>query len=349
MKYSDRINTEILATIGPSLGDVEKIKQAIKLGVRNFRIHMGVRSRDRFQYFQSVRDAETESLEQVEVLIDLPTAKPRVGIMDNIRPSIGEVYKVIDADRTDSSFTIPLRGLSKLFAGILIGERVVFSDGKLVFRIIDKKQKELYMECLCANTDFVSQISSCVFPDSNVEFELFDQDDLEVLQKMRNHGLSPDWVAISFASGKEQIDHIKKIVGSIWNTKIKYMAKIESRKGLQNISEILENVDGIMVARGDLLSFVEPYTLPYIQHDLIIKARKKRKVTVVATEMLEQFSRSGVICRPELNDIALAVRQKASAVMLSVESSNSERAEECISLMNDIIQYESGRFSDKRL
>lgn len=340
MKYSDSINTEILATMGPTLGDKQQIHQAIALGVSNFRIHMGVRSRDRFQYFKNVRDVEAESSCHVEVLIDLPTAKPRVGKMQNLTPIAGKVYKVVDLEQTDNAHTIPLRGLTKLLIGLNIGDRVVFSDGKLAFKIIDKNQSELYIECLYANTNIISQISSCVFPDSNVEFDLFNQDDLEVLKKMQSHMLRPDWIAISFASGKNQIDQVKQVATSLWGNSIKYMAKIESTKGLQNISEIIENVDGIMVARGDLLSFIEPYKLPYIQQDLIKKARKHKKATVVATEMLEKFAESGVICRPELSDIALAVRQKASAVMLSVETSNSARSEECITLMNNIIHYE---------
>lgn len=340
MIFSDEMNTEILATMGPTLGLKSQLITAMNLGVSNFRIHMGVRSRDRCQYFLNVREAEKVIGKHVEVLIDLPTAKPRVGIMKSVKPSVGDVYKVIESNCTDKELTIPLIGIKKLLGGLNKGDRVVFADKKIVFRIVKKNDREIFMKCVCANANLVSQISSCVFPDSEVEFDIFDQDDLVVLKRMKKHMLYPDWIAISFASGVQQINAIKEVVGGLWGERIRYMAKIESKKGLQNIDEIIKNVDGIMVARGDLLSFIEPYALPYIQQSLVNRARKYRKAVVVATEMLEHFSSTGIIHRPELSDIALAIRQGASAVMLSVESANSSRVEECITLVKNLIMYE---------
>lgn len=348
MKYSDEINTEILATMGPTLGEKKQILKAVELGVANLRIHMGIRTRDRFQYFVNAREVEKALCKHIDILIDLPTAKPRVGKMKNVSPSKGDIFKIIDAEKVHQDFSIPLRGLSKLLCGLKVGERIVFGDGKLVFKIVDLKDNELFVRCINANGELISEVSSCVFPDSTIEFELFDQDDLEVLQKMKNHGLCPDWIAISFASGIKQINRVKEVIHGLWNQDIKFMAKIESKTGLENFSEILQNVDGIMVARGDLLAFVEPYILPGVQQKLVSETRKKGKTVVVATEMLEKFAESGIVCRPELSDIALAVRQGANAVMLSVESSNCIRSEECILLMNKIVSYERGQYKNGR-
>lgn len=346
MKYSDEINTEILATMGPTLGEKKQILKAVELGVDNLRIHMGVRARDRFQYFVNAREVEKELCKHIDILIDLPTAKPRVGKMKNFKPSDGDIFKIIDAEIACQDFIIPLRGLSKLLCELKVGERIVFSDGKLVFKIVDLKDDELFVRCINANCELISEISSCVFPDSTIEFELFEWDDLELLQKMKNRSLCPDWIAISFASGIKQINRVKEVIRGLWDQDIKFMAKIESKIGLENFSEILDSVDGIMVARGDLLAFVEPYVLPSIQQKLVRETRKKGKTVVVATEMLEKFAESGIIYRPELSDIALAVRQGANAVMLSVESSNCIRSEECILLMNKIVSYERAQYKN---
>lgn len=344
MKFSDEINTEILATMGPTLGEKDQILKAVELGVDNLRIHMGVRVRDRFQYFVNAKEVEKELCKHIDIMIDLPMLKPRVGKVKNFKLFEGDMLKIIDARKVCQDFVIPLRGLNKLLYKLNVGERIIFCDGKLVFEIVDLKENELIVKCINANSQLISEISSCIFPDSNVEFELFDQDDLEILKKMKDYGLSPDWIAISFASSINQINNVKRVIHELWNRDIKFMAKIESKEGLENFSEILENVDGIMVARGDLLAFVEPYTLPSIQQKLVRETRKKGKTVVVATEMLEKFAESGIICRPELSDIALAVRQRASAVMLSVESSNCVRSQECILLMKKIIKYEKEQY-----
>ena len=345
MKYSDSHNTEILATMGPTLCEVEHIIRAIELGVRNLRIHMGVRSRDRYQYFLNAREAEIAAGEKIEILIDLPTAKPRVGKFKTMKPEVGNKYLFVSKDETNEENTFPLKCIPGYAKDLKPGHRLIFGDGKVVFRILDVENDVLETECIFSCSDIFSQISSCVFPDSDIEFELFDQDDLEILTKMQAAGLVPDWIALSFANNVKRINEVKRVIKTIWKQDIKYMAKIEDRKGLDNFAAVLDNVDGVMVARGDMLSFIEPYKMPYIQQQLVIKTREMHKTTVVATEMLEQYARTGGICRPELSDIALAVRQGASAVMLSVESSNSSHSADCMLLMRKIIDFEEEKMN----
>lgn len=343
MFYSNQSNTEILATMGPTLGEEEQIVKAMRLGVKNFRLHIGIRAQNQCDYFKNVRMAEQKLHAHAEVLVDLPAAKPRMGNCEATKPVVGKQYRMQDIDKTIEEFVIPLRGFTKLLPGIKVGDHIVFSDGKIVFQITEILPWELVTICVFSAGTLYPQISSCVFPDSEVEFDPFGQNDLAQLQRMKDSCLQPDWVAISFASDKLYIQTVKDTLRSIWNSDIKVMAKIESRKGLQNFAEILNCTDGIMVARGDLLSFIEPYTLPYIQQELVKKTLAQKKPVVVATEMLERFAQTGMISRPELSDIALAVRQGASAVMLSVESSNCECVMACISLMNQLIQFERER------
>lgn len=348
MNYEKHCNTEILATMGPTLGNKSQIIRAVETGVSNLRIHMGVRARDRVQYFKEARAAELILGTHIDVLVDLPTSKPRVGKMLSFAPAVGTQYKIKMIDETKEDNVIPLLGIHRIIRKLEIGQKIVFSDGKIVFTVIDISHDEILVECVFSCSKLYSQISSCVFPDCEVEFDLFDQDDIPVLHKMKDSMLRPDWVAVSFASGKKRIEEAKDVIYSIWDSKVKIMAKIESRKGLENYQEILTCVEGIMVARGDLLSFVQPYMLPNIQQVLMQEAVAASKTTVVATEMLEQYSQSGNISRPELSDIALAVRQRASAVMLSVESSNCERALECINLMKEIVFFEREQINNER-
>lgn len=343
MRYKENAGTEILATMGPSLGDETQIRHACSLGAENFRIHMGVRKNLCYQYFANVRAVEEKIHQHLSVLLDLPTAKPRIGKIRDFRPVTGERYVFSPASVTDDDKVLPLNALDKIYKALKPGHRINFSDGKVLFSIVSVNNMEVTAECTKSCTDLVSNISSCVFPDSDAVFDLFCDGDYDLFMRLRNSNLFPDWVAISFADDCSRINEVKNIVCDVWNSNVKIMAKIETVKGLQNFQKILDCVDGIMVARGDLLSFVEPYKLPHIQQTLVQMTRTATKTSVVATEMLEQFSEKGVVSRPELTDIATAVRQGASAVMLSKESANSIRAFDCISLMKQIINYEEAQ------
>lgn len=340
MQYSEHHSVEILATMGPTLYEKSQIIQAVRSGATNFRIHMGVRKKHCYQYFTNVRAAEASLKKHIEVLLDLPTAKPRVGKMIPMKPIPGKQYTIKMVEESDTERVIPLKALENLKSGLIPGQRIVFSDGKMVFIITEILPDGVSAKCTFSSSEFIPSISSCVFPDSDVTFDLFEKDDLSLLGSMRDGGLRPDWIAISFADDPERIGTIKEIVHSLWDPKVKIMAKIENKKGLRDFQNVLDCVDGVMVARGDLLACLEPFMLPRIQQELIQKTRAAGKISVVATELLEQFARTGMVIRPELTDIAVAVRQGASAVMLSVESSNCPRANDCITLMYQIIRYE---------
>lgn len=346
MLRSDSCFTEIMATMGPSLGTVEQAIEAINSGVRNFRIHMGIRKDRCVGFFINARKAQETLGKHVDILVDLPTAKPRAGQMLQIKPEIGKVYCIKAEEETGERDTITIKGLRRIIGKLRIGQRIVFSDGKNVFRITGVMEDGLKAESVFSVDDIIPGISSCVFPDSEVSFDLFGQGDLEMMESFRNNGLRPEWVALSFADDPERIKELRRVVSSLWDEKVKIMAKIETKKGVENIDKVIECTDGIMVARGDLLAFIEPYMLPHIQSILVRKARNAGKTSIVATQMLEQFAETGLVTRPELSDIALAVRQQASAVMLSVESSNCPRAIECIRLMKQIIAYEERQLCD---
>ena len=340
MYYSQIGTTEILATMGPSLCEEKHILQASSLGVTNFRVHMGVRKEHCFQYFQNVRTVESRINKHFDILLDLPTKKPRVGRMNNIKPIIDQEYIFSPQESSESDNIIPLKGLRELNGELAPGQRINFSDGKVIFCITEVLGNEIKAVCTKSASYIYSELSSCVFPDSDVFFDLFFDSDLELMKKLKQNNLCPDWVAISFADDCSRINQVKDVIRSLWTDKVRFMAKIETAKGWKEFHQILDCVDGTMVARGDLLSFIEPYMLPYIQKELVRLTRQAEKTTVVATEMLERFADTGVVSRPELTDIATAVRQGASAVMLSVESSNCSRAFECMELMGKIIEFE---------
>ncbi|MGI5826432.1 MAG: pyruvate kinase [Patescibacteria group bacterium] len=161
---------------------------------------------------------------------------------------------------------------------------------------------------------------------------IFDIKNLDVLEYFLQNNL--EYIALSFAETKEQIEEVKKIAP---NAKI--IAKIESKKGIENFEEILDNCWGVMVARGDLGEAVPLEQLPCLQKSLVHKANKKEKFVVVATEMFLSMVDNSEPSRAEACDVANAIYDGASAVMLSEETTIGNYPVQAVTYMRKIIEH----------
>ncbi len=246
------------------------------------------------------------------------------------------MYSVIQTKRGDE---IAVNGFESVINLLKENDRIFFRDGKIQLRVKDINLAERKVSALCYNsTTDLRTNCSCVFPDTDIIYQPIVDLDIQALERLRKSGLSPDWFALSFASDKASVKMMRDLAEKFWLSKrIKVMAKIETKKGIDHIKEILQESDGIMVARGDLLLHIPPVKLPRVQEYLVEMAKKYRKVSVVATEFLEIFATTGIVNRAELSDIALGARQKATALMLSMESANSHYSKECLELMAGVI------------
>jgi len=345
----DNKRTGILASMGPTLEEIDDICFALNNGVSNFRIHLGLKTRDYCKYFRNAVKSAEITKKDIEVLLDLPSSRPRIGKFPGCELKKGDIIKVVNERESNDKSTIPLFGIDKIIPFLHINDYVTFRDGRIKFRIIEIEPTSIKMECVSAILPLV-QMCSCLFMSESVVFEPYIQEDVEALYKIKNEGLVPNWIALSFASEVEQINKLKCMINQIWpNKPIKTMAKIENRKGIKNLDKLLEVCEGVMVARGDLLLNINPITLPMCQKQIIDMCKNRGKVSVVATEVLDSLADKGIINRAELSDIALAVRQGASAIMLARESGNSQHAKECIQLLNKIIEIESKNITFSQL
>ena len=333
--------TEILATTGPTLHTIEQICKAFNKEVYNFRLALSFRDRDVVEYVYNIRSVEKDKKIKAEVLLDFPASRPRTCEMEPIYMNVGEKYTFECNDNSSLlNKSYKISNFSDAVEVLQIGERMFFRDGKIQLKVIeiDKASRRVIAVCILASADLRSNCS-CVFPDTNMLYEPIIDLDRVALKRLQENNLYPNWFAVSFASGKEQIDKMKQLATEYFpEKKIKIMAKIETEQGVRNIEEILDNVDGIMIGRGDLGLHISAVTLPKIQEYLVDFSRKKAKVCVIATEYLEIFATTGIINRAELSDIALGTRQKATALMLSMESANSKFPMESLELMRQVIK-----------
>lgn len=338
------VQTRILATMGPTLQNVNEVKQMIECGVEEFRVHMGLRTRDFCGYFRNAREASKQMGREINVLLDLPSSRPRVVDMPEHIFDAGEsayIYDVAAASLPRSNFSnIPIPNLKEILPAVKVGEHVLFRDGHVVFETVEKSETYIRVKCLKSDLCIKTGASIC-FPESDIHFRPIERIDIDYLKRMQREGLCPDRVAISFASSKESLAEVSDVLDHIWpDQRIEIICKIESRLGLRNIDELIEQSDGIMIARGDLLLCIDPYELPKIQQTLAKKCNKKGKQLIIATEFFERYAESGIVNRAELSDVALAVRQGADSIMLARETGNSKYSLGCVELINKIITNE---------
>ena len=156
--------------------------------------------------------------------------------------------------------------------------------------------------------------------------------------------LHPDWIALSLIASPDDVREARAEVRSCLGSNVKIMAKFETVAAVERADEIIDESDGIMVARGDLGLAVGYIRLPEVQERLVQLARRANKISVVATQVMEGFAETGLPQRAELSDLSLIARQRADVVMLGKETVFSPRPIDCIRLARELLTYETRRF-----
>ncbi len=345
MRTAEGYKTGIVASIGRTFCEPETIREGIRAGALNFRLPLGLHDRDLLGDFRNIRKAAGDLDVGVDVLLDLPAARPRIGQMPNRVFKAGDRACVVDAKTVaaQDEKAIPLPGLLHFCADVKPGHRLAFRDGRQEFRVFAVQSNRLEVECITC-TEPLRAANACSFPDSGLEFDAVRLEDREWLAQFAEHGLRPDWVAVSLVTEPAQIVQVREVLAQWWpRPPVPTMAKVETEEAIERLPAILTEADGVLLGRGDLGLNVPVERLPRIQEKVANEARGRVKLFTVATQILECFAQTGVPYRAELSDIALAVRQGAAALVLCQETNSSPRPVACIDLMRRVIAEESHR------
>jgi len=181
----------------------------------------------------------------------------------------------------------------------------------------------------------ISNHKGCNIPKGNLSVDVVtpkDKKDLELIAK-----LNPEYVACSFVETAADIKHVRSLLKGFGNDNIKIIAKIERPRALEKLDEIIEETDGIMVARGDLGVEIDTWEVPVRQKEMCRKCNAAGKPCIVATQMLESMTTSPRPTRAEANDVFNAVLDGADAVMLSGETSVGQYPVQAVAIMDNIV------------
>jgi len=304
---------KIVATLGPS--SIDKIEEMIKEGVDVFRLNFSHADHKTHKAsIKKIREIAKKLNSKTAILQDISGPKIR----------IGEIEGVLELKRGDKIRLVKKRPRNKydltlsypeIIDHVKVGEYVFFADGSIRTKVIEKTPDYLVLEV--KNEGVLSSRKGVNFPHSNLKISAITEKDKKDLVFGARNGV--DIVAISFVNNKNDILLAKKILSEN-NANPWVIAKIETKKAVDNLDEILEVADGVMVARGDLGIEVGIEKVPVIQKKIIRRANKLKKPVITATQMLLSMVNSPFPTRAEVSDVANAVMDGSDAVMLSDET-----------------------------
>ena len=329
--------TKIVATLGPASSSKEILKRMIGEGVDVFRINFSHSGRDEYlKLVISIKELNVELDSCVAILADLQGPKLRIGEIENnlLNLVAGDVITFVSEKCIGNINRIYMSYL-EFSQDVNIGEIILLDDGKIKLEVTETNKKDTVK----AKVIFGGALSShkgVNLPDTKVSIPcLTDEDISNVIFAL---GQDIDWIALSFVRKATDVLELKKLIKNN-NGHAGVIAKIEKPEALQEIDQIIEQADGLMVARGDLGVEMPFDEVPLIQKQIIEKCNRQSKPVIVATQMMESMITNFTPTRAEATDVANAVLDGADALMLSGETSIGKFPVETIINMQKIIYY----------
>ncbi|MDA9067948.1 pyruvate kinase, partial [Flavobacteriaceae bacterium] len=201
---------------------------------------------------------------------------------------------------------------------VKVGEKILIDDGKLIFKVTQTNQNNLvHAKAMLDGT--IRSNKGVNLPNTDVSLPALTKKDKE--DAVFAISQEVDWIALSFVRNSNDLKDLNNLINKYSDVKIPVIAKIEKPEAILAIDEIIQNCDGLMVARGDLGVEIPCEQVPLIQKNLVFKAKKSRIPVIIATQMMESMMNSLTPSRAEVNDVANSIIDGADAVMLSGETS----------------------------
>ncbi len=320
----------VLATLGPASNTPEMIAKLFEAGADAFRVNMSHGDQQsKVAVIEAIRGLEKQYDRPTTILADLQGPKLRVGRFAEGRVMLeaGQRFTLDRSNEPGDAHRVELPH-PEIFAAIARDARLLLDDGKLVLRVLDHDGDRIETEVVVGGA--LSNSKGLNVPDVVLPMAALTPKDISDLHFAVEQGV--DWIALSFVQRPEDLAEARKLIGG----KAALLAKIEKPSAVARLEEIVEQCDGVMVARGDLGVELPPQSVPPLQKRIVETARRLGRPVVVATQMLESMITSPSPTRAEVSDVATAVYDGADAIMLSAESAAGSWPVESVAMMNDI-------------
>lgn len=328
--------TKIIATIGPSSKDEETLKEMILSGMNIARINMKYSDYNFAEnVIKKINKINNEINSNISIMLDIKGPDITIGKFSGGTAYLNEKTKIriyneqILGDSTKFSVNY-----DNFVSKVKVNSEIKLNDGMIKLLVVDKTEE--YLLCEVIRGGFVEDSKSINVIGTKLEMPFISSKDLEDIKfavKMK-----VDYLALSFVSTYEDILEVNDLLIKLNDDHISLIAKIENEAALDDIDEIIDNSDGVMIARGDLGTEIPMERVPGIQKQVINKCHREGKVSIVATEMMMSMENNARPTRAEVSDIANAVLDGVDVVMLSGETTIGKYPVATIDTMSKIIK-----------
>ena len=328
--------TKIICTIGPASDSPEVFRRMCLEGLNVARLNFSHGTHEEHQKKIDMIKAVREELNlPIAIMLDTKGPEYRIRTFQDGKVTLRDgdpfTFTTRDVEGNDSIVSVSYAGMAD---DLEPGDRVLVNNGLVIFEVERIDGTEI--RCRVLTGGVLSDRKSMSFPGKVLrQTFLSEQDKADLLFGIQN---GVDFVAASFVSCKQDLLDMKAFLDANGGEDIGVIAKIENQSGVDNIEEICTACEGIMVARGDLGVEVPFTELPAIQKHLITKCRMLGKRVITATEMLESMITNPRPTRAEISDVANAVYDGTSAIMLSGESAAGKYPVEALRIMGEIAE-----------
>lgn len=308
--------TKIIATIGPATENISDIEKLCDAGMNIARLNFSHGTYEQFKKIvKNIRIVAKRNNKIITIMQDLQGPKIRIGELENGLKKVTRDEKIIFSSKKEKGcIHIPYHILPKILKK---DDLLLIEDGIIRTKILYTTKNKIFAQVLVGGE--IKDYKGVNIPDSllpaSMALSLKDRKDLKF-----GIELGIDAVAMSFVEKAEDIRRLRKEMKKHTSKKIPIIAKIERPKALKNIEEIVNEADGIMVARGDLGIETPAERVPIEQKKLVLLARKKGKPSIIATQILQSMVFNSIATRAEISDAATAIFEHADAFMLSNET-----------------------------
>ena len=335
MKQNIR-KTKIVATIGPASESEERLRELAQAGFSVARInfsHGGYE--ENAEKIARIKKVRSDMQKPIALLLDTKGPEIRTGKLESGDEKVvieeGQEFTFVNDDIIGNNTKTSI-SYKDLYKDVVPGAKILVDDGAIEFEVVRIEGKDVV--CKALNTAKLGSRKTVNVPGLKLNLPALAQKDIDDL----TNGVKAnfDYVAASFVRRADDVKQIRKLLDDNGGQDIKIISKIESEEGVRNFEEILELSDGIMVARGDMGVEIPFEQVPVVQKRFIKRCNEMGKPVVTATQMLETMIQNPKPTRAEVSDVANAVYDRTSAIMLSGECALGKYPVLCVETMDKI-------------
>ncbi len=326
--------TKIIATVGPSSSNTIMLRKMFISGLDMVRLNFSHGSHlAHTQNIKRIRVLNKKMRRSIKIMQDLEGYRIRIGMMaQDISLAKNSTVKLVCRDIIGTEKWIPFDYRGPLGV-IKPGSLIYIDDGKIILKVTARRSS--FISARVITGGLLREKKGINIPGVDLVFETLTEKDKKDLSVAIDFGL--DFVAQSFVRDAKDIILVRDFLKAK-GSKIKIFAKVENQKALLNLDEIIDEADGVIVARGDLGICLPIYEVPIIQKEIVKRCCLKNKPVVVATQMLDSMTVDTMPTRAEVCDVANAILDGATHLMLSAETAIGKHPHRVIDMMNKVIK-----------